>query len=388
MERNLKNSLMHFYAGRLDPNSKLPTVDRCVIFYSHSLTHFEASGSLFHVVANPTNSGENVIGCASLTGLVSRLPLSAEPGLDAALIEPVREYLSRDSKLVRAQLVRIGCSLASSGVKSLAESQKGLLDCLSCVVEALHAGSLMIDDIQDADDMRRGKASLHVQIGVPRTINAANWLYFWPTELLIHQALSPLMELEIYRLFHKTMMRAHQGQALDLGHDMTQTLQQDVLEISMTAIELKTGELTRMCTELGAIVGQASPDRRCVLAEFGQRFGVALQAFNDIGELTPKKETTNNRRPLLKPSWVWAIAARELEPTEFTRFQRLMRNLDDSSGESMILLRRVLVRATELARVEFETCMDEIDSLVETEAHKLAQSSLRELAQKVMNAYA
>lgn len=320
--------------------------------------------------------------------LASRLPLSAEPGLDAALIEPVREYLSRESKQVRAQLVRIGCSFASSAVDSLGESQKVLLECLSSVVEALHAGSLMIDDIQDADDMRRGKAALHKQIGVPRAINAANWLYFWPTDLLCQQALSPFMELEIYRLFHKTMMRAHQGQALDLGHDMTQTSQHDVFEISMSAIELKTGELTRMCMELGAIVGEASSGRRCVLAEFGQRFGVALQAFNDIGELTPKKEIINNGRPFIKPSWVWAVAARALEPTEFTRFQQFMRNRVDSSGESELVLGRVLARANELAKVEFETCMDEINSLVETDAHKLAQFSLQELAQKVMSAYA
>jgi geranylgeranyl pyrophosphate synthase len=340
------------------------------------------------VIDNPINSAENVIGHAALPSLASRLPLSAEPGLDAALIEPVREYLSRESKQVRAQLVRIGCGLASSEFRSLGESQKVLLDCLSCVVEALHAGSLMIDDIQDADDMRRGKASLHMQIGVPRTINAANWLYFWPTDLLCQQALSPIIELEIYRLFHKTMMRAHQGQALDLGHDMRQISQQDVFEISMTAIELKTGELTRMCTELGAIVGEASTDRRSVLAEFGRRFGVALQAFNDIGEFSPKKESINSGRPLIKPSWVWAIAARELVPTEFTRFQQVMFSPDDSSGESKLVLRRVLAKATELARVEFEACMDEINVLIETDAHKLAQSSLRALAEKVMRAYA
>jgi hypothetical protein len=65
-----------------------------------------------------------------------------------------------------------------------------------------------------------------------------------------------------------------------------------------------------------------------------------------------------------------------------------MRNPGDSSGESELVLRRVLARATELARVEFETCMGEINSLVETDAHKLAQFSLQELAQKVMRAYA
>jgi hypothetical protein len=52
------------------------------------------------------------------------------------------------------------------------------------------------------------------------------------------------------------------------------------------------------------------------------------------------------------------------------------------------LVNQMVKRANELAVVEFETCMDEINSLVKTDAHKLAQSSLRELAQKVMRAYA
>jgi geranylgeranyl pyrophosphate synthase len=247
------------------------------------------------MIDNLAKSKKKPLGHGQLPSLASRLPTSDQqglniPGLDRALLEPVREFVTRDSKQVRAQLVRIGFSLATDHFTSVGPDRERLLDSLACVVEALHAGSLMIDDIQDADDMRRGKAALHMQIGVPRAINAANWLYFWPTDLLCQQALSPFLELEIYRLFHKTMMRAHQGQALDLGHDMTRTSQHDVFEISMTAIELKTGELTRMCTELGAIVGEASSEKRGVLAEFGQRFGVALQAFNDIGELIPKKE--------------------------------------------------------------------------------------------------
>jgi geranylgeranyl pyrophosphate synthase len=341
------------------------------------------------VIDNPANIQKNVIGGAQLSLLAEHLPTSARsgvdtPGIDSALLVPVREFVSRDSKQVRAQLVRIGFSLATShGVSPNADQEK-LLDCMACVVEALHAGSLMIDDIQDADDMRRGKAALHMQIGVPRTINAANWLYFWPTDLLRQQTLEPAMELEIYRLFHKTMMRAHQGQALDLGYDMSKTSQAEGFEISVAAIELKTGELTAMCSELGAIVGNAEPTRRRQLTTLGQRFGVALQMFNDIGEVFAKIKDDQALRPLLRPSWVWAVAARELSSEEFAKFQSMMGGLCTTGA----LVDQMVKRATELAVVEFENCMDEINSLVKTDAHKSAQSSLRELAEKVMRAYA
>jgi geranylgeranyl pyrophosphate synthase len=340
------------------------------------------------VINHKTTLQKNNTRTELLPILAAHLPSTSDPSLDAALVAPVREFASRNSKQVRAQLVHIGFTIANTTAGSLIESQQSLLDCLACVVEALHAGSLMIDDIQDADEMRRGKAALHMQIGVPRTINAANWLYFWPIDLLRKQALTPTVELEIYRLFHRTMLRAHQGQALDLGHDMTQCSQREALDISVTAIELKTGELTGMCAELGAIVGDADSIKRLCLAKFGQRFGVALQMFNDIGDVSPKNKSQMICRPLIRPSWVWAVAARELEAPDFIKFQYLMGHPNEISGDDSLLFKRIVEKAQELAMAEFEACLDELNCVVETNAQVAAISSLRDLAQKVMTAYA
>ena len=357
-----------------------------------------ASTIVSQVIDNLLKFEKNSTRYAELSLLASRLPTAADPGmdipgLDRALLGPVREFVSRESKQVRAQLVRIGFSLASDDSRAVQPSADQLIDCLACVVEALHAGSLMIDDIQDDDEIRRGKAALHLQIGVPLAINAANWLYFWPADLLRQQDLAPAMELEIYRLFHKTMMRAHQGQALDLGHDMTRTSQTEALDISVAAIELKTGELMAMCSELGAIVGEAAPARRDQLAKFGRSFGVALQMLNDVGEVsaknaTPKNNSSRPRGPLHRPSWVWAVAAQELKPDEFFMFQNVMRKPSESSPADAVLLNRVVAKATELALAEFETCMDEMNSIVQNNVHLATLSWLRELAQKVMIAYA
>jgi geranylgeranyl pyrophosphate synthase len=366
------------------------------IFYSRALTRLVASTIVSQVIDNFLKFEKNSTRYAELSLLASRLPTAGDPGmdipgLDRALLAPVREFVSRESKQVRAQLVRIGFSLASDDSRAAQPSADQLIDCLACVVEALHAGSLMIDDIQDDDEIRRGKEALHLQIGVPLAINAANWLYFWPADLLRQQDLAPAMELEIYRLFHKTMMRAHQGQALDLGHDMTRTLQTEALKISVAAIELKTGELMAMCSELGAIVGEAAPARRDQLAKFGRSFGVALQMLNDVGEVSAKNASSNSSRPrvpLQRPSWVWAVAAQELRPDEFLTFQNVMRKPSESSPADAVLVNRVVGKATELALAEFETCMDEMNSIVQNNMHLATLSWLRELAQKVMIAYA
>ncbi|TRM64632.1 isoprenoid synthase domain-containing protein [Schizophyllum amplum] len=43
------------------------------------------------------------------------------------------------------------------------------------IVADLHAASLMLDDIEDNSDMRRGQPAAHIVYGIPQTMNAANY---------------------------------------------------------------------------------------------------------------------------------------------------------------------------------------------------------------------
>lgn len=329
---------------------------------------------------------------------VSVLP--EKDDLSGVLIEPVRKFMSRESKQVRAQLVRIGFELAkgsasangsNSAVTDPAVSDERLVECLAYLVEAIHAGSLVIDDIQDNSEIRRGQPALHLQIGVPCAINAANWLYFWPTELIRQQNLPPAIELDLYRLFHQTMIRAHHGQAMDLGHDMTQIGQIEARKISLAAIELKTGELMAMCAEFGAIAGQADSDQRAHLATAGRRFGIALQMFNDIGEVVTTDHGVNCDSALTRPSWIWAVAADELGPEEFKQFQETLRHTGKGREPGSRVLQVISARAIQLARTEMESTLNLVTNLTgaqENIASVNAISAIKKLAVKVMKAYA
>lgn len=311
--------------------------------------------------------------------------LAGMPDLNAALLGPVRDFASRDSKHVRAQLVRIGFELA--GTNQQQTSDEPLLSCLSCVVEALHAGSLVIDDIQDASEIRRGQPALHLQIGVPLAINAANWLYFWPAELIRQRGISPDLELAIYRIYHRTMIRAHYGQALDLGYDMAQVTQGNARDISMASIELKTGELMSMCAELGALAGGAEDLRRARLSQFGRRFGIALQMFNDIGEVLGSVPCNDNAKSFGRPSWIWAVAATELQATAYLDFQRLMCDPEPTKNGRSLRGDPIVVEAVRLAREEMQACVAEAASMAEGSGGRDPLSELNDLARKVMNSY-
>ena len=84
------------------------------------------------------------------------------------LTEPAEQFLDRTGKRIRQSVVEL--------VYAMAGGSGQLPPCLGEAIEWLHAGSLVIDDIQDESPMRRGQPSLHMQIGVPLALNAGNWM--------------------------------------------------------------------------------------------------------------------------------------------------------------------------------------------------------------------
>ena len=51
-------------------------------------------------------------------------------------------------------------------------------DRLAGVLELIHAGSLIVDDVEDSAEQRRGAPALHQLIGVSLAINTGSWMYF------------------------------------------------------------------------------------------------------------------------------------------------------------------------------------------------------------------
>jgi len=311
-----------------------------------------------------------------------------KPGPESALaseplLEPLREYLGRPGKRVRAQLVQIGFELAR-GVSGSSDCQSddlpgdssGVLGALSALVEVLHAGSLAIDDIQDGSLIRRGQPSLHAVIGQAAAINAANWLYFWPTELVRRQGLPAPLELEIYRLYHRTLIEAHSGQSMDLSFDMTRVPRERAEAISLATLGLKTGALMSMCCEMGAIAAGAGQGTRQRLARLGHDLGVLLQMFNDLAEFAPSAQPADAAlTPCIRPSWIWAMGARSLAADDFDEFREWMAAGAPASRDQPVVA---------LARAEAHRRMEQwLTEIEEAFGRTEILKQVQELAQRV-----
>jgi geranylgeranyl pyrophosphate synthase len=261
--------------------------------------------------------------------LALKFGLSVDDLLQPALLEPIRDLLGRQGKGIRGKLVGLGFELFNGKHASLAFRRQTKL--CKDIIELIHAGSLVVDDIQDGSKMRRGLPALHRRYGIPVALNAGNWLYFWPLELVRDLGLPRDRERLLLRHYRETLLRAHFGQALDVGVRIDSVAQSRLPGVCLAAMELKTGALIAFALVLGALVGGASEEEISPLEEFGRGFGVALQMFDDLGNLRSRSSPSKRFEDLAlrRPSWVWACAAKECDGDAYGEFLAAVRKLPE-----------------------------------------------------------
>ncbi len=236
----------------------------------------------------------------------------------AGMLGPLRHVLDSSGKRIRAELVELAFQM-SDGKGDL---PAGLID----FVELLHGGSLVIDDIEDDSDTRRGKPTLHRVTGTPLAINTGNWMYFSALEKLQDLPLSAEVLNQIMGQSLRTIRRCHEGQALDLAARVSELGRAEVYPTAQAISELKTGGVTALAASLGAAVAGANPTVQNAFHVFGMQLGVGLQMQNDLQELKAGTRQGGRCDDLrnARVTWVWAWASQQLSDREFRELQSLL----------------------------------------------------------------
>ena len=274
---------------------------------------------------------------------------------ERALTGLARELLLRPGKLFRARLVEQSYSIAGGTVVPLPAR-------VPLLVELLHVGSLIVDDIQDDSSTRRGGPALHVVCGMPLALNTGNWLYFAAFELAGRLSVPDASTLALYRSLSTCLFRCHQGQALDLAIDVSSVRQRELGPLADAAALLKTGALVGFAAELGAIAADADPASREALCQFGTDLGVALQSLDDLGGLLAPDRTHKGLEDLAcgRLTWVWGRLARTLDEIHFAGLQaRLRRARAERGGARRSSLEAL---ASELAGLIDDEARDEVSA--------------------------
>jgi len=168
-------------------------------------------------------------------------------------------------------------------------------------LEAIHAGSLIIDDVEDGAQLRRGRPSTHEVFGAPTALNAGTAAYF-ALSRAIGEAIPHTPEgaadseaavrADAYEAYLSGMLAAHAGQALDIqGHhrEWDEAVaggdNRTLLDCLRLTYSLKSGAMEGASLQIAALVSGATREVARALREFGAAMGTAYQTSDDVADL-------------------------------------------------------------------------------------------------------
>jgi Geranylgeranyl pyrophosphate synthase len=299
-----------------------------------------------------------------------------------------QEFLSRPKKSFRFELVKLGFHMEAAGWDPSQEQQEVLFR-LGEMLEWIHAGSLIIDDIQDDSSERRGAPAVHLCYGVPQAINLGNWMYFEAIEKLHSLPLSSEAKLRLVQCTHQSMRAAHLGQALDLGVNMLTHPIQHISEIVEHSHFHKSGALVAMALQLGAIVANARVNIE-EIGRIGRELGMSLQRFDDIGNFKFHSSDPKALEDLRmgRPSWIWQFLAQHAQPELLHNFREAVLALPDKEMlEEFAYQTSIREKAYAEALTKHRGLEHRIDEYLKVNNSSLNFEAFKKMTERIANAY-
>ncbi|GHJ84276.1 hypothetical protein NliqN6_0678 [Naganishia liquefaciens] len=183
---------------------------------------------------------------------------SWSPKYEQILQEPYNYLSSLPGKEIRTKLIE-----AFNVWLDVPEADLGII---KNVVRMLHTASLLMDDVEDDSQLRRGIPVTHKVFGVPQTINTANYVYFQAFQELFKfrnrsgsDSTKPELEeprarrpnrqgVYLDEVITEELINLHRGQGLDLfwRDSLTCPTEEEYMQMVLG----KTGGLFRIAVKL------------------------------------------------------------------------------------------------------------------------------------------
>jgi geranylgeranyl diphosphate synthase type I len=253
--------------------------------------------------------------------------------IQEALADPIWDLLERGGKRWRAVLFLVF-------VDAFGEDPEEYLP-YACIPEILHNGTIIVDDVEDGAEMRRGGPALHLEHGTDVALNAGNAMYFLPLKIITRNPgdLDAATRLSAYEMLMDELNRTHLGQGMDIcwhNHKRIDVTEAQYLEMCAC----KTGCLGRIVARLAAIVtGQDEATERAV-ARYAERMSVAFQIADDVLDIETSLEAggefgkaAGNDVREGKKTLMTIHAAENAPPERVARMEELLWAETNSAGD-------------------------------------------------------
>lgn len=201
--------------------------------------------------------------------------------LNKAVADPIWEFLDRGGKRWRPALFLLIC-------EALGKQSARFID-FAIIPEVVHNGTLMVDDLEDSSEWRRGKLCTYKLFGLDIAMNAGNAMYYLPLLPLLENKgkFSPRKLAQTYAVYAQEMINVSLGQAMDIAWHRGLASADGISEkdyLQMCAY--KTGTLARMAAKIAAVLCDADEQTVEKLGYFAESLGIAFQMKDDVLDLT------------------------------------------------------------------------------------------------------
>lgn len=152
------------------------------------------------------------------------------------------------------------------------------------ILELIHNGTLIHDDIEDYAKTRRGDKPTYLKYGLDIAVNSANLMYFTPFLIFkkYSKELSDKIKLSAYEVLIEHLNRVTWGQGLDIYWHRVDKIPsiEDYLQMCC----YKTGAIDRMVFSLAGVLAEVSETNHEILNQFGEKLGICLQLHDDFSD--------------------------------------------------------------------------------------------------------
>jgi len=199
------------------------------------------------------------------------------------LNEPIRDFVLRGGKRLRPVLFLTVLELFKIGYKKYLD--------LAVMIELIHNGTLVLDDIEDDGELRRGQPTCHREFGLDTATNVGMSLHVMPLRLLLsnHHELSDKQKVRLLQIYADELINVSFGQALDIywhKHIPVDLSVEQYLEM----VRLKTGSLMRMSMRAACVVAGQSEGVEKKFSDFAETIGMAFQIIDDSLDLSSSRK--------------------------------------------------------------------------------------------------
>jgi geranylgeranyl pyrophosphate synthase len=186
---------------------------------------------------------------------------------------PFYNLFNRGGKRLRPAL----CCLIYHSLKG----KNSIIYRFSIIPELLHHAALIIDDIQDNSQLRRGKPTIHNIYGVSIAINAANFLHFYPQLIIKESNLQTAIKARLYSAIVQEICCCYIGQGMDVLWSQKGNFSVSLDEY-LQMVSYKTASLFRVGCVIAGLLAKAPLKKIKKIVKIAELIGVAFQVQDDL----------------------------------------------------------------------------------------------------------